>query len=552
MCFACIKQFWENRIGPKETIQAVLFSISFGIVLPTADAIGDIRLGVHLIQNGHPKWAASVLMPVFGNTFFTLISCRELEKKKSGHCWVMYIPLVILQLYPQWCVIRLLSKLLKGQIKLKDFISQRDSLDGGLGCVEPYCESILQVYVQTALFAYVHNISGLVKKLCYMEKGNPCSEYDLCDKFYDCNMDRYSSGYNRFQHVISYENSAECNNHLEQCLTLFSHCISNCTQTTSEYISNLTEEHFHYELNNTTNPRIWHPELEYLKTQNNATDYDLAYIQMNKSVVGDLNWFIPNYLISILAASYGISKFFRLGHARIAKKILSSDFLFVSLANTTFLVLKGVVLADILRGHDNKDTLTESILWWILFTMVPSSILVITFTIVGPSMRLYQELGKLRFNAVANIIFKQPSLILAPHVTPFFFTLGDVKLVETKPTKMVNEETIKYLSCMGSYSLSGQLTVTNAVMTSLFTAILLSWKGYSISSAWQIFFCITIAILIIVCFGGMYICLPGNDLKSIAECIQHNAENCLECTKKYGFYADAYKKVIPCIEHENK
>ena len=271
-------------------------------------------------------------------------------------------------------------------------------------------------------------------------------------------------------------------------------------------------------------------------------------------------------MISILAAAYGISKFFRLGHARVVKKLVSPDFLFICLANTTFLVLKGVVLADILREHDKERSLSESILWWLLFTMIPTTILVISFTVIKPCVLLYQKLGKFRFNAVADIILKQPSLILCPHITPFLFTLGDMKLVDTQPENVINtleiihqgdqypiKERTKYLSCMGTYSLSGKLTVTNALLTAIFTTILLSWKGHWIDSVWQTFFCIFIVFAIILFFGGLYICLPGSeDLSSLSECIEHSAKNCLECTKIYGFFAEDYKRIIPCKYHENR
>ena len=141
MCRSCIK------IPNRETIQVVVFSILLNICLPSFDVGSDIRLAIRLSLNGHAKWALSVLAPVFINTFFSGIACREMERKKSGACWMMYLPLVLLQIYPQFCTIRLIYELLRGRIELKTFASIKDGMDGGIGCLEPYCESVLQVFV---------------------------------------------------------------------------------------------------------------------------------------------------------------------------------------------------------------------------------------------------------------------------------------------------------------------------------------------------------------------------------------------------------------------
>ena len=79
---------------------------------------------------------------------------------------------------------------------------------------------------------------------------------------------------------------------------------------------------------------------------------------MHKLVIGNFVFFLSTYLISIFAAAYGVSKFFRLGHARIAKGFFSKRFLFVAVVSTTFFVFKGVVLASIVMDTDN--TLVQS------------------------------------------------------------------------------------------------------------------------------------------------------------------------------------------------
>ena len=118
----CISSMLSKFDGMK-AIQAILFSILFGIFLPTGDTGTDLRLGVDLYINGHPKWALAVLSPVLINTIFTIIACREMEKKNDGASWIAYLPLVFLQVYPQFCTGRLLSQYLRSKISLDEFIS---------------------------------------------------------------------------------------------------------------------------------------------------------------------------------------------------------------------------------------------------------------------------------------------------------------------------------------------------------------------------------------------------------------------------------------------
>ena len=539
MCVSCI------NLPGKETVKAVLFSIFFGMILPSVDAGSDIRLAIRLYLNGHPKWALSVLTPVFVNTFFTMISCREMEKRKSGSCWFMFLPLVFLQIYPQFCICRLLLKFWRGKINLEEFISARDSMEGGVGCVEPYCESVPQVYIQTALFAFVHNINPLLKKLCYQEKEPSCVEFDTCDH-YNCDVDPYARGYKRFNSIMNSSINAEnCTTDFETCIQNFLGCIDvRCKQNLTSYISELNDDQLYYDVNQETlNPN------HTLVQQFGANLGDLKQIQMHRLVIGNSELFISTYLISIFAAAYGVSKFFRLGQARIAKQIFAKKFIFVLIVTVTSLVWKGVVLAAIVMGHESS--LFESTLWWILFTKVPSMILVLVFTIILPCVRLYQKCGNVRLNAVKDILLKQPCFIFAPHFTPFFFTLGDIKFADTEPAEIVNGKNMKHLSCIGNYELSGKYTSINAITALAFSIVVFAWKGQWITSVPQILMCVfgALCLCVFFLFWGFYV---DEDIESATECVKHDLDNCIDCTKLYGFYSEGYNPFEACEEHEEK
>ena len=89
----------------KEVLQALFISLSFGIALPFTDSGTDIRLSIRLFLNNHPRWAFAILTPILINTLFTLVICNQIERKEKNNCsWLFYAPLVILQIYPQFCV----------------------------------------------------------------------------------------------------------------------------------------------------------------------------------------------------------------------------------------------------------------------------------------------------------------------------------------------------------------------------------------------------------------------------------------------------------------
>jgi len=126
----------------------IMKTVAFGIGLPTGDVGTDIYLSARLFLSGHPHWALSVLMPVLLNIFFILLACLRIEKRS----WLCYLPLVLMQIYPQFCMARLLLKWGRKSLNRKQFVENRDKLDCDLGTLEPYLESIPQVFIQTAFF----------------------------------------------------------------------------------------------------------------------------------------------------------------------------------------------------------------------------------------------------------------------------------------------------------------------------------------------------------------------------------------------------------------
>ena len=530
----------------RQLIKSVLISIICGISLPSADSGSDINLGVRLYVNGHPRWALAVLTPVFANTFFTIFACMEMERGKHGSRWFLYLPLVFAQCYPQFCVVRLLFQLFQGKITLKEFNAARDGNDGGIGCVEPYCESVPQVFIQTAFFAFSFNLTPVINRFCYQDQSKPCLEFDICDDKFFCSMSQWESGYKQYERFLKQkENEKLSSLAFENCIANFTDCIDTCKDNLTSYIQDIDVSNITEYLTSSEDT------VHHLSRMFNATDDDIRMIQLNKLIVGEKWLFITTYLLSILAAAYGVSKFFKLGHARIHHKIMSSQFIFAAVSSSVMIVMKGTALAAIVSGHGfYQSSLMEATGLWFLFSMVPTTIVVISISIVYSTFVFYQKFEKLHLRDVAYIILKQPAMILAPHITPFVFVLErfqdiDTKLVDTPATSKV-----KLLSCLGNFSVSWKFSCLNVVVTQIFLLSIVFWRGYGFISPLSIEGMVFIAIFAI---SATFVCYAvGKSIKigSRVICIEHNLENCVECGRKYGFFAENVTPTDICKDHE--
>ena len=489
------------EISNRETIQAVVFSIFFGIFLPSFDVGSDIRVALRLYLNGHPRWALSVLTPVLINTLFSAMACREIERIKHGGSWMKFLPLVLLQCYPQFCTIRLLLGLIRGKMDLKTFIVLRDGMDGGVGCLEPYCESVLQVFVQTALFSHVHNINPLITKLCLNARGKSSND---------------------------------------------------CKENLTLIINGLDDTTIYADLNNQS---MFHNSS--LAQQYNATQDDLRLIQVHKLVIGDYQLFASTYAISILAACYGITKFFRLSHARMTTGIFTKKFAYVSFMSAIFFGMKGAALAVVVMEHDSS--LTNGVWLWILFTKVPTMIMVIIFTIIIPCFRLYKAYPDMHIGVVAKMILKQPCLLLSPLITPFFFTLNteNEKIIDDIPLKVTNSKSSKYVSTSTGYSLSSPLSIINTAISVVSSSALFSWiffPGPFLQIPIMLFFIYSLP-LWCCCIDFFFPCLYCTCFKCAVSldgkpCVEHELMECVDCMKIYGFYAKGVKSIKSCDDHE--
>ena len=150
------------------------------------------------------------------------------------------------------------------------------------------------------------------------------------------------------------------------------------------------------------------------------------------------------------------------------------------------------------------------------------------------------------------MILNQPCLLLAPHITPFVWSLNtdDEKIIDNIKETIVDGDRVKMMSVCTSYAFSPKFTVINATVSMIFSTIVFAWKTQLFSDSWNISFVTVSTIVIIFIFfigiqgynwvGGLYRDLP---------CVEHDDNRCSECMRAYSFYGAGLKTVEPCEEH---
>jgi len=194
---------------------------------------------------------------------FTIFACIRIEKKY----FLLYLPLVILQTYPQFLLLRLLlqwastsKKVPKQvdpsnwQIQCKEkFEKKRDGLAGGLGCLEPYLESIPQAFIQTAFFTVANSLATTATRLCYNKVNSPCEKFDVCSDLSKCSIIGYDSnncnpvGYQPLQYKSQTEvlecvlQTRNCTLEFQKCIEPLNDCLSICQENVTNAINELDQ-----------------------------------------------------------------------------------------------------------------------------------------------------------------------------------------------------------------------------------------------------------------------------------------------------------------------
>ena len=94
------------------TIVTVLLMLFFSVLLPTGDVFSDIIFTTELFLKGHYKFGACSLVPLSISWLNIAIQWFKTESKEKRHK-LKTLPLLILQIYPQWRALRVINHGLK-------------------------------------------------------------------------------------------------------------------------------------------------------------------------------------------------------------------------------------------------------------------------------------------------------------------------------------------------------------------------------------------------------------------------------------------------------
>ena len=129
----------------------------FDILLPTGDVIGDINFAIAAFVSKNYGITCLMIFPVLLNMAFTShkwLSTDFDAQKEKRFSWI----LVVLNLWPQYQVCKLLFTIFRGKCK-DNWEPVKDKIKKELYFIEPFIEAIPQFFVSVAVFNLLFNRS---------------------------------------------------------------------------------------------------------------------------------------------------------------------------------------------------------------------------------------------------------------------------------------------------------------------------------------------------------------------------------------------------------
>ena len=117
----------------KTFVKEVLLLCLFGIALPTGDVYSDGALVIQLYYTAHPKFAIVLSIPVL-LSFVLLIPHWYQTEKTSKRRW-MTLPLLLLQVWPQYRILKLLILLFQDREDQKKYHEKKAEHDKNVTCL---------------------------------------------------------------------------------------------------------------------------------------------------------------------------------------------------------------------------------------------------------------------------------------------------------------------------------------------------------------------------------------------------------------------------------
>ena len=126
----------------------ILRHLVLGIILPTADTFSDINFAISAFSTQNPRIGISMLLPVIlnlaFNIYFWMVTKFDSETERR-FTWL----LIIMNVWPQYQVLKLIVSIVRGKDNWKD---RQKKIRRDLSYIEPFIEAVPQYFIALGVF----------------------------------------------------------------------------------------------------------------------------------------------------------------------------------------------------------------------------------------------------------------------------------------------------------------------------------------------------------------------------------------------------------------
>ena len=271
------------------------------------------------------------------------------------------------------------------------------------------------------------------------------------------------------------------------CIKPIKECLNECQTTFSQRISSIDEKEFYEEyLRGSENYKN-----HFLHTDYDCTLHDMKTIQVHLFFQENKAIFLLTFVLSILTAVYGVTKFFRYSRAKLFTgnwKIWQCVVIYGT--NCAWIVARGAALAFFMLL--NEHSMIVNVIWYVVFFILPSFVFALVVTFGRTCYDTNRKSGcgcSVYSNHALNLFLKDPPVILAPVFTPFMF-VTKLELEADTDHNMITSESVVGTSL----KLSRKCCLFTNCITFFFATI-----GFVLKShfAWQTILPISLACLLL-------------------------------------------------------
>ena len=293
---------------------------------------------------------------------------------------------------------------------------------------------------------------------------------------------------------------------------------------------------------------------------------DLKIIQLDLLYDDHCYAFLFTFAISVIAAVYGVTKFFRFSYSRHCDKLVKSNltitgereeyknqglniisFLMTFTMSGMYLCGKALALAAFMWVNEN--TMGQNVAWWVFFCMIPSFIFALAVIFGRTCYKTDHQCLKgypVYNNWSFRIFFKAPAVIGIPTVTPFTYKTKTVGVTRIEDLDDDDKRYMQHESMVAYFVLGYRLSYINNLLTIFFTSI-----GLMTIAHLETVLVGTISTIFFVVTTIFFYLIMKLDNKGSERCPEHGKKKleCTHCAEEYGVYIKDYLSIEVCKAH---